>query len=140
MGSFMPLLWTISPRIRSIAAPYIFIKAWYKTTCDPDWIVEQVWIIPLKHTFVTPTDLTSTDRLPWTTSRDALEIGPVQRCCNRSLAWSLPNSTSRLLVGCLEDKSINARNQHKLKFIWLSMLNRREYKLVEVYWWGPAYL
>lgn len=37
-------------------------------------------------TFVTPTARTSTERLPWTTSTDAFEMGPVQRCCNISLA------------------------------------------------------
>lgn len=47
-------------------------------------------------TFVTPTARTSTDRLPCTTSTDAFEIGPVQRCCSISLAWSFPNSISTI--------------------------------------------
>ena len=51
-------------------------------------------IIKKTITFVTLAARTSTDRLPWTTSTDALEIGPVQRCCSMSLAWSFPNSTS----------------------------------------------
>ena len=45
-------------------------------------------------TFEKPTGLTSTDLEPWTMSTGALLMGPVHRCCSRSLAWSRPNSTS----------------------------------------------
>ena len=45
----------------------------------------------LPATFVTPTAPTSTDWPPWMTSTDALGIGLVHKCCNISLAWSLPN-------------------------------------------------
>lgn len=47
-----------------------------------------------KRTLETPTGRTSTDLLPCTMSTGALLMGPVHKCCSRSRACALPNSTS----------------------------------------------
>ena len=117
----MDLLWTISPSIRSIAAPWINTKlsytgqtSIYTRTMKNFSGVNNFDYINHIVTFVTPTARTSTDRLPWTTSTEAFEIGPVQRCCNISLAWSLPNSTSTIIV--ISEQNNNEASSRDKKF------------------------
>lgn len=102
MGVRMPWLWTICLKIRSIAAPWSKWKHQMRKRSMPFWSITQQDVAIVAnydvHTFVIPTARTSTERPPWTTSTAALEIGPVQRCCNMSLAWSLPNSTSEIAI------------------------------------------